>query len=307
MLILSLRRRVVLLVEYGLPQTHRRLIMIAACPGEKLPTWPAPTHGPQGSGLKPFVTEAASFRHLRSSITTNLHDIRAAHRLTAAPSSGDTPFLGTITCSGPTTGSNHYNGTREFTLRELACLHGFPVEHVFEGNKTAVKKQIGNAFAPCVVKVFLGHLRRCLERCDVAQNPSPPPVTPGRPSSADSSVTVGFSPSPVLTQSSSSSSSSSSSLGKRKFKDVDDRPAKMELLMKRIQSMEVSEEPDVVLLEKLSNVGSREEERQASRATSSGLRDGTPFPRQGEESSMSFSRRLWKLPTTRASRVDWRF
>lgn len=310
-LILASFRRVVPLVEYGLPQTRKRLIMIAACPGEELPPWPAPTHGPRGSGLEPFVTEVASFRQLRRN--TNLHDERAARRLTAAPRRGDAPFSGTITCSGPTTGSHHYSGTREFTLRELACLQGFPLHHVFEGNKTAIKKQIGNAFAPCVVKVFLEHLRQCLERRDAAETQPPVPATPtyrrspppSRPASAASSATLDFSPSP-LPSSSNSGASSGSSLGKRKFKDVDDRSVKMESLMKRIQRMEVSQEPDVILLdEKSPNLG-RTEGPIVPRSSASGHRDWTPFPAHGGPST-SFGRRLWKLPATRDSSDDWRF
>lgn len=268
---LSSHRRVVPLVEYGLPQIRRRLIVIAACPGEKLPAWPAPTHGPRGSGLKPVVTEVAAFRQLRPD-RTNLHDVRTARRLTAAPRDGDKPFSGTITCSGPPPGIHHHSGTRDFTLRELACLQGFPLEHVFEGNKTAIRKQIGNAFAPCVVKVLLTHLRQSLERSDAAEEaspspPPPPPEIPRRPASPARSVTVDFSPpgSPVLTPSSGSSSSGSasgssssgsgSSLGKRKYKDVDDTPVKMASLAKRIQRIEFGEdeeepehEPDVVIL-----------------------------------------------------------
>lgn len=241
----------------------------------------------------------------------NLHDVRVARQLTATPRRGDVPFSGTITCTGPTTGSHHYSGTREFTLRELACLQGFPLHHVFEGNKTAIKKQIGNAFAPCVVKVFLEHLRKCLERHDAAETSLPatprrsPP--PSRPASPASSATIGFSPSPRPSSlNEGSSSSSSSSLGKRKFKDVDDKSVKMESLMKRIQRMEVSQEPDGILLDKSPNGDSNE--GQASQATSSASdsRDWTPFPTQGGQST-SFPRRLWKLPETRDSSADWRF
>lgn len=57
----SVHWRIVPLVEYGLPQTRKRLIMIGSCPGERLPPWPPATHGAApagGLGLKPFVTEA---------------------------------------------------------------------------------------------------------------------------------------------------------------------------------------------------------------------------------------------------------
>lgn len=304
--------------------------MIAACPGERLPPWPAPTHGPRAvNGLKAIVTEAAAFRHLRRN--TNLHDIHAARRRNEIPRTGHMPFQGTIVCSGAT--KPHYDGTRDYTLRELACLQGFPLQHVFAGGKSAVIKQIGNAFAPCVVKAFLGHFRRCLERRDAVQTAlsltSLP--SPQRPSSAASSVTMGFSPSPSCA-SPNLGTGSGSSLGKRKFKDVDDRPAKLEALQKRIREMKVSTgttgdddhddgdgEPDIILLDKAPNVGSPRSKDQASRAPSTSStavesaatapeqRDWTPFPLpHGASQTVSFPRKLWKLPATRMSSADWR-
>lgn len=347
-LIPTSHRRVVPLVEYGLPQTRRRLIIIASCPGEKLPPWPAPTHGPPGSGLKPFVTEAAAFRPLRRN--TDLHDVRAARRVTETPRSGNAPFSGTITCSGPTTVKHHHDGTRVFTLRELACLQGFPLQHVFEGNRSATMKQIGNAFAPCVVKVFLGHLRRCLERRDAASARLPAPAavpaavpetprrvrasSPQRVPSAASSVTMDFSPSPDPSSGleSGPGSGSSASSSKRKFKDVDDRPAKLESLMKRIRQMEVSQHGHhPVLLDKSPNAGSSGSSGKGEAspvATTPRVPislvspspgpgpgpgpshrqrdDRTPYPPQSDQ-AMSFPRKLWKLPTMRATSADWRF
>lgn len=316
------------MVEYGLPQTRKRLIVIAACPGEELPSWPAPTHGPRGSGLKPFVTEAAAFRPIRAN--TDRHDVRNARRLQKPRRDPNKPFPSTITCGGPTSGNWFYDGTRAFTHREVACLQGFPLNHVFEGRHSSVIKQIGNAFAPCVVKAFLEHLRKCLERRDaVHQEPLPLPATPRsrRSLSAASSVTLGFSPSPRLSSGSSFSTSSGadsgsgsgsgsgrsfssgSSLGKRKFKDVDDRPAKLQSLtkgMQRITVTPVDDEQDVILLDKSPNVGASSS-RTSSASTVSGRRDWTPFPRQRDNQSISFPRGLWKLPATRGSSSEWKF
>lgn len=332
-------RRVVHLVEYGLPQTRRRLIMIAACPGETLPSWPAPTHGPRGSGLKPYVTEAAAFRRLRAH--TDLHDVRTARRVVEAPRSGDEPYGYTITCAGPTTG--HFDGTRKFTLREVACLQGFPTEHVFAGGRSAVLKQIGNAFAPCVVKAFLDHFRTCLEHRDrrAAATPisilppgSPRPVPPAtlvrpsratsrrtslaappRASSAASSDTMGFSPSPSPGPPSGSVSGSGSSLGKRKYRHVDDRPVQLASLTKRLQRMEVrhaapSESPEIVDVDKPAMAG--KSKRQGSQApTASGFGQG--FSQDGgracsqDQQPVSFGNKLWKMFVTRASSADWTF
>lgn len=150
--------------------------MIGAAPGEKLPPWPAATHGP---GLKPYVTEIQAIGRIPRNAP--LHDVHAARRRDAIPRDGNTPLSRTITCSGADTG--HYSGLRDYTPRELACLQGFPLSHAFEGHCVGViKKQIGNAFPPCVVKVIYQHLGRWLERVDgrlaAPAQPQPSPLPP---------------------------------------------------------------------------------------------------------------------------------
>lgn len=58
----------------------------------------------------------------------------------------------------------HPSGKRDLTLREYACLQGFPTGHVFKGNY--VKKQIGNAVPPVVAKVLFGSIKADLEKVD---------------------------------------------------------------------------------------------------------------------------------------------
>jgi len=43
---------------------------------------------------------------------------------------------------------------RKLTNEELAILQGFPKDYEFYGNKSSVRKQIGNALPPGVIKVF---------------------------------------------------------------------------------------------------------------------------------------------------------
>ena len=40
------------------------------------------------------------------------------------------------------------SGKRGFTVREVACLQGFPLEHQFAGNAEERRRQIGNAVPP---------------------------------------------------------------------------------------------------------------------------------------------------------------
>ena len=89
----------------------------------------------------------------------NPGDMKQIDRLPYDP---DKPLPRTITCSG---GQNyHYSGTRDYTEREYAALNGFPRYHDFVA--PCIKKQIGNAFPPVVVKVLYDHLRQWLERED---------------------------------------------------------------------------------------------------------------------------------------------
>lgn len=43
--------------DFGAPTIRKRLFLVARCDGEPI-SWPEPTHGPKGSGLKPYRTAA---------------------------------------------------------------------------------------------------------------------------------------------------------------------------------------------------------------------------------------------------------
>lgn len=75
--------------------------------------------------------------------------------------SGNLSLRNTITCTGSL--NYHPLGTRCFTVRELACLQGFPLEHRFG---RGARKQIGNAVPPIVMKVFFEQIIRTLRKAD---------------------------------------------------------------------------------------------------------------------------------------------
>lgn len=138
--------------------------MIGSCPGEPLPPWPLATHAQMPAGSqKPLVTEAQALRGL--SRRDLLHDVSHALARNEQPRDGNVPLARTITCGG-VQGVSHFSGQRDYTLREIACLQGFPVLHQFSGNKTQIRRQIGNAFPSCVVKAIYDHLRAWLEKVD---------------------------------------------------------------------------------------------------------------------------------------------
>jgi len=125
---------------------------------------PKPTHSENGDdGLKPFVTVAEVLRNIPDDApdhnTSSLHFTRNARR---TPWDSNKILPRTMTTSG---GQNyHPSGDRDFSLREYACLQGFPPNHLFKGS--AIKKQIGNAVPPCIAKVLFERIKQDLDEAD---------------------------------------------------------------------------------------------------------------------------------------------
>ncbi|KAK3298263.1 S-adenosyl-L-methionine-dependent methyltransferase [Chaetomium fimeti] len=152
----SVRWKVLPLASYGVPQLRKRLIMIGSAPGERLPPFPPPTHNKDGTGgLKPWTTPKSVLASLSPNLVHKLHEPGLSKRFDPPKKPWDpTQLAKTITTDG---GRNyHWDGERDFTLLEYAVLQGFPTWYKFEG--AYIKKQIGNAFAPSVVKVLYDHL-----------------------------------------------------------------------------------------------------------------------------------------------------
>ncbi|KAK0729724.1 S-adenosyl-L-methionine-dependent methyltransferase [Lasiosphaeris hirsuta] len=161
----SVRWKLINLAVYGLPQPRKRLIIIGAGPGERLPPFPPATHAKGGEGgLLSFTTarQAVGIVHGLPDSHPNklppMHDPKPFKGLRELWN-GDAPLPRTMTCGG---GQNyHWDGKRDFTLTEYALLQGFPAMHRFAGG--SIKRQIGNAFPPSVVKVLYEHLTNWLD------------------------------------------------------------------------------------------------------------------------------------------------
>lgn len=160
----SVRWKVVRLCTWGSSQDRKRLIMIAAAPGERLPPFPEPTHSESGAGgLKPYTTIRQALSGIR--LNDELHDLNTVkHYHPRRPAYDPNGLAGTLTTGGADFA--YPDGTRDFTLREYASLQGFPCYHRFKGTRTSIKKQIGNAFPPNTVRVLYDHLQKWLLRED---------------------------------------------------------------------------------------------------------------------------------------------
>lgn len=162
----SLTWKVIRLVEYGLAQTRKRLIMIGAAPGEKLPSFPNPTHAAEPNPLdghnhqKRFVSAIKACWGLVPGL--NLHDPAGVKQMQRQPWDGKSPMNRTITTSGGQ--AYHWDGERDLTLAEFARLQGFPDDYIFQA--PCIKKQIGNAFPPTVVHAIMKQIIQSLEQAD---------------------------------------------------------------------------------------------------------------------------------------------
>ncbi|KAI9163393.1 Modification methylase NgoFVII [Paramyrothecium foliicola] len=160
----SIRWKIVRLATWGSAQDRKRLIVLAAAPGEKLPPFPPATHSsdPQ-DGLMPLNTIGRALSGVRRG--DDLHDLQNVRYYRSPRPSYDADQLAMTITTG--CGGMYYpDGTRDFTLREYASLQGFPRRHQFKGTKTAIKRQIGNAFPPNTVRVLYKFLKEWLQKED---------------------------------------------------------------------------------------------------------------------------------------------
>ncbi|KAK6537042.1 hypothetical protein TWF281_001244 [Arthrobotrys megalospora] len=160
---------------YGVPSRRKRLVLIACCPGETLADFPSPTHfyspdpfEPMPVGLKRAVTLREAIGRIPRHAPD--HDIEiletvAPSSLKLPPHEWDQPFRSTIKCGGGEY-NLHPSRNRKFTLRELACLQSFPLDHRFCGKKGERMRQIGNAFPPRLVGTVMESVRKHLEKID---------------------------------------------------------------------------------------------------------------------------------------------
>ncbi|KAI7086574.1 hypothetical protein KC356_g4901 [Hortaea werneckii] len=159
----SARWRIVNMAQYGNVQARKRLIIIAAGPGEVLPPFPRPTHGPPGSGLKRFTTVEDVLAKVPRRIPP--HMLAHTPKPHGFPYDPREPLKLAITCDGGKS-DVHPNGTRTFNMRELSMLQSFPATHDFAGTMTSIRKQCGNAVPSCFAKLMFEEITENLSKRD---------------------------------------------------------------------------------------------------------------------------------------------
>ncbi|KAI1181285.1 S-adenosyl-L-methionine-dependent methyltransferase [Nemania sp. FL0916] len=165
---------ILLFHEYGVAAKRRRLIWIASCPREALPPFPSPTHAAHADSrdLPPAVTLREKLKAVQRGCGNGGRLHNPEHMLIKArnsekfpkPPYDDSIQVGTITTAGAELA--HPTGRRNFTLRELAVIQGFPLRYKFRGTTTGIRRQIGNAFPPVVVEILYRHLKEWLWKQD---------------------------------------------------------------------------------------------------------------------------------------------
>jgi site-specific DNA-cytosine methylase len=153
------------LAYYEALSHRRRLIVIASCPGELLPTFPKPTVG-TGPGMKRFSNICDAVREAkRTPAPDGLDRLAGATRPRPERSHDGRRLL----LSTPTTGGiieAHMNGKRAYNLFESTLLCSFPSYHRFAGNSGEVKRQQGNAVPACFGRILFAHIIKRLRNTD---------------------------------------------------------------------------------------------------------------------------------------------
>jgi DNA (cytosine-5)-methyltransferase 1 len=155
------------LSEFGLAQQRKRLLIIASRRGTPLPPFPRATHGPVGSGLKPwnYIRDAlVPIERFASRLPDDRFHQPKPAKERREPYSPQSFLKSCITTSGASV--YHYSGTRRYTPRELSFFQSFPYGYQFCGSQGEATKQIGNAFPPVMAEALYRTIAKTLEAFD---------------------------------------------------------------------------------------------------------------------------------------------
>ena len=130
-------------VDYGVPQFRKRVILV--CGPRPIKNWPKPTHSEPGKAGADWETVRKALGTISAADgpvvkgTTNIELDSPSKTIIAG---------GAIDASGKQGGGAPpylATGRRRLTLAECAILQDFPRDYPWQGTKTSIYKQIGNA------------------------------------------------------------------------------------------------------------------------------------------------------------------
>ncbi|KAK5114691.1 hypothetical protein LTR62_002264 [Meristemomyces frigidus] len=164
----NVRWKVLKSSDYGSVQMRKRLIVLASCTGESLPSWPEKTHG---VGLIPTTTwneRLASIPH-----GVSHHDIRATAQIklpqSFRPADGDQTLSKIIDTAG--LHCLHPSGTRVHTIREHMAAQGLPNDYeIYYKLIGDWKTQIGNGVPVELGSAILREVVESLQKEDRRQD-----------------------------------------------------------------------------------------------------------------------------------------
>lgn len=139
-------------------------------PGQDLPDFPKPTHSMPWTVFDALEEVNRYLRRQQS----NMYDYEP---LLSRPKKGYNPRITlahTVTTNG---GENcHWNGRRQFTIRELLALQTFPLTYLFGVGKNGrslsrkeILVQIGNAVPPKFARLMMASVLAALQKTDAAR------------------------------------------------------------------------------------------------------------------------------------------
>ena len=160
--------KVINFADYGISQSRNRLIIIASCPGQRHPGFPAPTHAnpkePNPRGLRRWVSEAEAISGIPP--LWKHHNVEDERLLMAAVERPLSSMCQTLITKNARVA--HHEGWRCLTVMEKLLIQGFKLSFEFPDDQstTTMEKQIGNAVPPKAFAVILRHIKQELLRDD---------------------------------------------------------------------------------------------------------------------------------------------
>jgi hypothetical protein len=124
---------------------------------------PKPTHGPEGSGLRPYVSIGDALEMLEHLEPDFNHEYHKTHPQARHQYDPYQVFVDCITTKGVTT--KHWMG-EDFTPLELALLQSLPYDFELAGSWRRAIKQIGNMFPPLMAEIIYRSCAQTLEAFD---------------------------------------------------------------------------------------------------------------------------------------------